>query len=789
MAEQAVETGGLAAAPPERRLSAMGTGVRDRQVRAAAGRFVGRGRELKALRADIVRAGLDTLSGRKTPRSRVLLIAGRPGSGRTALAEELVRRLAAEYPDGVVRARLTGVDGEPVPTERTARALLTALGAPVPAGAGEDELTEALRGALDGRRVVLLYDDAAGAEQVDPLLPDESACLVVAVSRGPLTGVPDVRPCTLGGLDVAASVDLLEWYAGPTRITCDPVAAACVVEECGGQPAALVLVGGWLAARPKMSVVDVAKRLRELPPAEGHEGVGGRPLGRAFRLAYESLPQTPARILRLLALAPAGLVDAHTTSALAGCSVSAAQAALEEFTAQGFLRAEPAEVPAVSAGVSAGAGTRSCEPPAPQYRVPGCLAPMLRAALYERERPAEVELARARMLERTVRQLHSCRAITETGDAATRKRIAELPRPLRFPTRQAAEEWLLARLPSLLAAARLAVEDGRLDTLARRLVSALTRALTAHLGAERAAPELYGLHQLVLDVAQRCEMPLEKGAALLNLGDLDARAGRTTEALDRYREALRAARESGDPYATSRSLESIAAAHQELGDWQRAADWYRRGLELRLTRGELADEARLYGRLGAVYTYAGEWGDALRSWRAAAAACRRLRDLPGHARALSEAARVQEYAGRPQEALRTCLEAVECARQAGDIRLQAAVRLRLADTLERLGDRPAADLHRAEAERLLAAAPAGSGAAGPEAAGDPLPGAAGAPIAGGGGIAGLAGTTDSKAARNRSQDRSQDRTQGRSQDRTQGRTQGRSQNRARNQAQDRPEDR
>lgn len=759
VAEQAVETGGLAAAPPERRLSAMGTGVRDRQVRGTAGRFVGRGRELKALRADIVRAGLDTLSGRKTPRSRVLLIAGRPGSGRTALAEELVRRLAGEYPDGVVRARLTGVDGEPVPTERTARALLTALGAPVPAGAGEDELTEALRGALDGRRVVLLYDDAAGAEQVDPLLPDESACLVVAVSRGPLTGVPDVRPCTLGGLDVAAAVDLLEGYAGPTRITCDPVAAACVVEECGGQPAALVLVGGWLAARPKMSVVDVAKRLRELAPAEGHEGVGGRPLGRAFRLAYESLPQTPARLLRLLALAPAGLVDAHTTSALAGCSVSAAQAALEEFTAQGFLRAEPAEAPAGSAGAPAGAATRSCEPPAPQYRVPGCLAPMLRAALYERERPAEVELARARMLERTVRQLHSCRAITETGDLATRKRIAELPRPLRFPTRQAAEEWLLARLPALLAAARLAVEDGRLDTLARRLVSALTRALTAHLGAERAAPELYGLHQLVLDVAQRCEMPLEKGAALLNLGDLDARAGRTTEALDRYREALRAARESGDPYATSRSLESIAAAHQELGDWQRAADWYRRGLELRLTRGELADEARLYGRLGAVYTYAGEWGDALRSWRAAAAACRRLRDLPGHARALSEAARVQEYAGRPQEALRTCLEAVECARQAGDIRLQAAVRLRLADTLERLGDRAAAGLHRVEAERLLEAAPAGSGAAGPEAAGDPPPGAAGAPIAGGGGIPGLAGTTDSKAAQNRSQNRSQNRPQ------------------------------
>ncbi|MBT2387512.1 tetratricopeptide repeat protein, partial [Streptomyces sp. ISL-11] len=658
MTERAVETGGeVAAPPPGRGLSAAPARAVRRTPATVTGAFVGRRRELEELRADIDRTGLDTLAGRKAPRCRVLLIAGRPGSGRTALAEQLVGRLAEDYPGGVLRARLTEADGERVPTERTARALLTTLGAPVPAGAEEDELTEALRAALQGRRTLLFLDDAAGAEQVDPLLPDESDCLIVAVSRGPLTGVPDVRPCTLGGLDTAAAVELLERYAGPTRITCDPVAASAVVEGCGGQPAALVLVGGWLAACPKLSVVDVAKRLRELPSLDTPDSAR-RPLARAFRLAYEALPPSTARILHLLALAPAGPADAHTTSALAGCSVGAAQSALDEFTARGMLRAEPA------------AGFLG-----PQYRVPGCLAPLLRALLETQERPAEVELARARMLERTVRQLHSCRASTETGDPLTRKRLAELPRPLRFPTPQAAEEWLRGRLPALLAAARLAVRDGRLDTLARRLISALTRALTAHLGAEEAGPELYGLHQLVLDVAQRCEMPLEKAAALLNLGDLDARAGRTRGALGRYREALDAAREAADPYATSRSMESIAASHQELGDWQRAADWYRRGLELRLTRGELADEARLYGRLGAVHTYAGQWGEALRDWRAAAATCRRLRDQPGHARALSEIARVQEYAGRPQEALRTCREALDCARQAGDTRLEAAVRL------------------------------------------------------------------------------------------------------------------
>ena len=76
-------------------------------------------------------------------------------------------------------------------------------------------------------------------------------------------------------------------------------------------------------------------------------------------------------------------------------------------------------------------------------------------------------------------------------------------------------------------------------------------------------------------------------------------------------------------------------------------------------------------------------------------------DVGAQARALSEMARVQEYAGRPQESLRTCQEAVQWAREAGDDRLLAALRLRLADTLERLGDPAAARLHRAAAERML----------------------------------------------------------------------------------------
>jgi tetratricopeptide (TPR) repeat protein len=649
---------------------------------AAPRQFFGRERELKELKADIERAGLDTLAGRKAARARVLLIAGRPGSGRTALAEELTRALldTGDYPDGLLRVRLTELGGAPVPTERTARDLLDQLEVAGPPGADGDELSQLVRETLADRHVLLLLDDAADAEQVDPLLPDNPGCLVVATAQGPLTGIPGVRPCTIGGLDKGSAVQLLAGAIGQVRITVDPLTAESLAEECGGQPAALVMIGGWLAAHPMASVADVTKQLRELPD-DAEQPTGARPLARAFRLVYESLPQTAGRILRLLALAPAGLADAHTASALAGCSVSAAQSTLDDFVRLGLLRTNGAELP--------------------QYEVPGCLAPLLQALLADRDRPAEIQLARARLLERTVRQLQSCRAITEPEGSEARRKLAGLPSSLRFPHPEAAAAWLRNRRPALLASARIAVEDGELDTLARRLVAALVRALAVHQGTEAAASDLYGLHGLVLAVAERRELPRERAAALLNLADLDARTGRTREALTRYRAALDAGRAAKDPYATGRAMESVGGAYAELGDFHRASDWYGRALAQRLTHGELADEARLYGRLGSVHTYAGQYGEALRNWRAAAAGYRRLGDLAAQARALSEAARVQEYAGRPQESLRTCQEAVEWARQAEDVRLQAALELRLADTLDRLGDPAAAGLHRGVAQRLL----------------------------------------------------------------------------------------
>ncbi|MGP4114572.1 tetratricopeptide repeat protein [Streptomyces sp. 4N509B] len=715
--------------------------------------LLGRREELAALHADVERAGLDTLAGRPVPRARVLLVAGRPGSGRTALAEEFAGRMLASgaYPDGLLRARLTDPDGRPVTTERTVRELLGHLGLGAPAGADEDDLTAELREALDRRRTVLLLDDVASGTQLDGLLPDTRDCLVIAVSHGPLTGVPDVRPCTLGGLRGTPAVRLLARGAGDVRVTVDPTAAERLAEACGHLPAALVLVSGWLAAHPEAAVVDALRRMAEpaadglddlgdstgavgdeagesvvgatigtpgasgvprtggasgtsgmhgMPGmggisgasgtarAEGPEGMAGGaagpavatpavdvPLRRAFRMVHAMLPTPAARLLRLLALAPLGIADAQTAAALVGSPTDVARSLLADLAGAGLLHpTRPRPAPGTPAAAE------------PSYRVPGCLHPLLTALLRTREKSADALLAQARMLERTVTLLRACEAVTEPPGTPARTWLASLPATLRFGSAASADAWLAARRPELLAAARLAATDGELDTLARRLIAALGRALVTHRGEDDAAPDLYRLNELVLGVTERQRLPREQATALLSLGDLDAGAGRPTEALDRYRAALEAARTHRDPDpAAGRALISLGDTYADLGDWQRAADWYGRALAHAQSRGDLAGAARLHGRIGTVLGRVANWQEALRSWRASAAAYRRLGDVHAQAEALAEAALVQRLAGWLKDSQRTARLALRQAGRTGDEQLQAALRLRLAGRLEEAG--------------------------------------------------------------------------------------------------------
>ncbi|MFF0388403.1 tetratricopeptide repeat protein [Kitasatospora sp. NPDC004615] len=617
------------------------TGIFD-ALPAGARPFGGRTAELAALR---VAAGRPA-SGR----GRLLVLAGRPGSGRTALAVEWARSVAGEYPDGLLYARMSAPDGTRVGAGRAARRLLEQLGerpglALLPGAAEEDPACEALREALTSRRALLLLDDVRDTGQVWPLLAEKTESVVLATTSGPLTGIEGIDPVILGGLEHRVTLELLSELVGGTRISCDPVGAADLAEACANRPAALRLAAGWLRTEPRLAVTEAAARLRRPPEqvrersrAEGAEQsdtvpvVEGDPLRGAFEPAYRRLPAARARLLRLCTLAPGQQVDLRTASALMGCPAPEAGTHLAALAELELMEREPA----------AADGTE-------RYRVPGRLYGRLVELRTEIDRPSELELARARLLERLVRLVDSARLLL---DPAAGPNPDPLPGPLRLRSAAHAGQWLLGEREQLLTAVADAVGQGDLDGSAGRLVAALLRTLP--LTGEAAPADLHALHESVLKVAERQRAPRRAAAALLNLAELQAEANRWEQAAERYRRAVELSRGAGDEDGCARALEGVGHCHRALGDPLRAADAYGRALVLRQAVGDPVAEARLLVRLAEAHTALRRFEEALREYRSAAAVLRRTGDAQGEERVAALADRLRRHLG--QEGLRPLSE-------------------------------------------------------------------------------------------------------------------------------------
>ncbi|WP_016700308.1 AfsR/SARP family transcriptional regulator, partial [Actinoalloteichus spitiensis] len=144
-----------------------------RQLPAEVGGFTGRARELARLRELWERRHLAG-EERADSRPQIVVLAGAPGAGKSALAVTWAHRVRAAYPDGQLFVHLGGADGRngPVPPASALRQLLVGLGVrdqDVPAGVAERAAS--FRSAAADRRLLLVFDDAASTEQVLPLLP------------------------------------------------------------------------------------------------------------------------------------------------------------------------------------------------------------------------------------------------------------------------------------------------------------------------------------------------------------------------------------------------------------------------------------------------------------------------------------------------------------------------------------------------------------------------------------------------------------------------------------------
>ncbi|GAA3375563.1 BTAD domain-containing putative transcriptional regulator [Streptomyces sannanensis] len=285
------------------------------QIPSNGASFTGRRRELAAL--DQL---LDRLDCGALP---VGSITGIGGVGKTALAVHWAHQVAGRFPDGQLFADLRGYDEEEAPRRPGAvlDGFLRALGVPAPRiPAGQNERADLFRSVLDGRRVLIVLDNARSFRQIRPLLPGNGRCCVLITSRdamgGALAGDYAFEALPLGALEEDEATALLSRVAGDGRLSADPAGAARLSALCDRQPLALRIAAARLAAKPHWSVRTLVLRLEDQHRRLDELSLDERGVRAGLRLSYRDLPSAVARMFRLL-----GLLNVPDFAAWAGAAL------------------------------------------------------------------------------------------------------------------------------------------------------------------------------------------------------------------------------------------------------------------------------------------------------------------------------------------------------------------------------------------------------------------------------------------------------------------------------------
>ncbi|MCD0444989.1 tetratricopeptide repeat protein [Glycomyces sp. A-F 0318] len=646
-----------AAAPPRPPTASAAPAVVPRQLPPAIGDFIGRAGPLAELDRLLAERG-DPVPGAVA----VGAIGGMAGIGKTTLAVHWAHRVADRFPDGHLYVNLRGFDlaGRPLRPEEAIGRFLEALGVPPERMPSElDALVGLYRSRTAGKRLLVLLDNASGADQARPLLPSGSGSLVLVTSRDRLSGLVAIEHAHPIGLPLLTDEEAQRFLTrrlGRGRIAAEPEAARAVVDSCARLPLALAITTANAATSPGLSLAVLAAELGDaatsLDSLAGDDAAAD--LRAVFSWSYRALAEGPARLFRLLGLHHGPDVSAAAAASLAAVAPGRARRTLAEL-ARAHLVSEAA---------------------------PG------RYALHDLLRAYAVELAEAvdapedrraavrRLLDHYVHTGHAANLLVYPGTPEMAIPLGD-PAPgaavEAFADRDAAMAWFEAEHAAMTAAGLRVAGD--FDAHVWQLVWTLH-----HFSSLRGRmTELVELQRIALNAARRLGDAAAQAHSHRVLAWASTRLGRLADSRAQLARALELSERAGDAAGQAAAYRNLSHLAQRNGDSAEALGHSRRALELYREAGDRAGEARALNSIGWYHAQLGQYAKGRRHCDRALALCLEL----GYA---SLAANVWDSLGYIHHGLGDRDRALACYGRARDQYRELGNRFFEAETLAHLGD-------------------------------------------------------------------------------------------------------
>ncbi|MFD2420593.1 AfsR/SARP family transcriptional regulator [Amycolatopsis pigmentata] len=603
-----------------------------------------------------------------TRKATVVVIEGVGGVGKTALAVRFAHRIAGGFADGQLAVNLRGFDpGQPpVEPEEALRSLLRGLGAdPRSLPSEAADLARLFRSRCAGRKLLILLDNAASAEQVRPLLPGEPHCRVVVTSRHRLGGLvtrEGAARLTLDVLGETEATEVLAHVVGAERVRAEPVAAAEIARLCDGLPLALRIAADRAGMVPGAPLTSLAARLaaeRERLDLLAVPGDDTTAVRSAFSLSYRALDDEAARLFRLLSLHPGEGIGEGAAAALGGMPVARVRrlldvlagahlleyAALDRVRFHDLIRLHAAELSAST------------------------------------DSEAERAAARQRVAEWYLHTVDNAGRLLIPARVRPELTVPEGCEPLTPRTHREALSWFDAEEANLAALIRETVRA--LPSVAWKVPLA---AWDFYYLRRPWAPDLPELHRLGLDAAREIGDTHAQAWVLTSLGYLPWALRHPDEAIPFLLEARELWEAGGPSRGQGAAFIALGICYRAQGRFGEANACCERAVEIFHALGDRHGEGFALTGVGAGFLGDKRYDEAVVHLERAVKMFEHDSDVWGQAVALTDAGNAYRNLGRTTEALDCLGRALDMHRAIGDRKREAVVLRLLGETRVAAGE-------------------------------------------------------------------------------------------------------